>query len=145
MTQNSIFIMFYFKAYLPWTCIWNKLTYKVSFIWSYLFVILLEKDQNFSSVLTQLILHQEAVVELAFYSIRQLNLCIKTGIRKTAWINKWLEVYSMFKEQKYIWSTAHFQQDKILVEVFITYEAMTYWLGHRFIKPKILGWKPWNG
>ena len=120
------------------------MTYKFSSIRSYLFVIHLDEDQNFSSVLPPLILHHEPLVEIAFYNIRKLNLCSKTGISKTAWVNAWLEVCFLFREQKYIWSIGHFQQDKTLVEVFMIYEAMSWWLGHRFIKPLILGSKPWG-
>ena len=36
-----------------------------------------------------------------------------------------LEVYFIFRVQKYIWSIAQFQQDKILTKVYITYGAMT--------------------
>ena len=35
-----------------------------------------------------------------------------------------LEVYVIFRVQKYIWSIAQFQQDKILTKVYITYGAM---------------------
>ena len=36
-----------------------------------------------------------------------------------------LEVYFIFRVQKYIWSIAQFQQDKILMKVYIIYGAMT--------------------
>ena len=35
-----------------------------------------------------------------------------------------LEVYFIFRAQKYIWSIAQFQQDKILMKVYIIYGAM---------------------
>ena len=35
-----------------------------------------------------------------------------------------LEVYFIFRVQKYIWSIARFQQDKILRKVYIIYRAM---------------------
>ena len=35
-----------------------------------------------------------------------------------------LEVYFTLRVQKYIWSIAQFQQDKILIEVLIIYGAM---------------------
>ena len=36
-----------------------------------------------------------------------------------------LEVYFIFRVQQYIWSIAQFQQDKILMKVYIIYGAMT--------------------
>ena len=48
-----IFIKFYFKAYWLWTYIQKKLACKVSYILSYLFVLQMKKDQNFSGVLPQ--------------------------------------------------------------------------------------------
>ena len=56
-----------------------------------------------------------------------------------------LDVYFIFIVQKYIWSISQIQQDKILVQVYIIYGAMAWWLGCRFTKPKILGSKPQGG
>ena len=56
-----------------------------------------------------------------------------------------LDVYFIFTVQKYIWSISQIQQDKILVQVYIIYGAMAWWLGCRFTKSKILGSKPQDG
>ena len=51
-----------------------------------------------------------------------------------------LEVYFIFRAQKYI-----FQQSKILIDVYIIYEAVAKWLGCRSTKTKIPGSKPYDG
>ena len=43
-TKNSIFIKFYFKAYLRWTYIQNTLAYYISSILNYSFVLQMQKD-----------------------------------------------------------------------------------------------------
>ena len=51
-----------------------------------------------------------------FFSVKNFgNQNISKGI---------LEVYFIFRVQKYIWSKAQFQQDKILIKVYIIYGAI---------------------
>ena len=101
--SNSIFIKFYFKAYLRWTCIQIKLSWKFFSILSYLFVLQMQKEQNLSGVLPHESppwLHHKSTAELTvpqaiptFYNIWKLNLCSKMNISKTAWINACIEYY----------------------------------------------------
>ena len=91
---NSIFIKFYFKAYWCWTCI--KLLCKVFSILSYLFALKMLKSQDFSlppwtptRALPWICCGAYSTLRPppAFYNFRKLNLCLKTDISKTAWIN----------------------------------------------------------
>ena len=107
--SNSIFIKFEVKVYWRWTCVQNKLIYKVSFYFQqFVCVPDVKKTKNvlrFYLTETPRRLRYEHVLELeaprdpqpplpppssaSFYKIRKLNLCLKADISKTAWINAW--------------------------------------------------------
>ena len=76
------------KSYWRWTCIRNKLSYKNSFYFK-LFTCLPDgKRPKFFYEFTSLKPHQRnSRPPASFYKIWKLNLCLKTGISKTAWIN----------------------------------------------------------
>ena len=100
--SNSIFIKICFKAYWRWTCIQNKLAFKVSSILSYFFVLSRSKKiktfQGFyhpsppwtptiAPPWTRWRAYSTSRPSPAFYNIPKLNLCPKTDISKTASIN----------------------------------------------------------
>ena len=97
--SNSIFIKFYFKAYWCWTCIQNKSAYYVSSILSCLFPDVKRPTFFFRAFTPWTPTNDPSWAcrgafstsspPLAFYNFRKLNLCSKTDISKTAWINAW--------------------------------------------------------
>ena len=98
--SDSIFIKFDVKAYLRWTCIQNKLAYKVPFYFKLFSCLADVKRPKFCSALSHwnptrappwagCWADSTSRPVGSFYTIRKLNLCLKTDISKTAWINAW--------------------------------------------------------
>ena len=106
------------------------------------FKVYLEHDSLLSYCWTQskYLKNKSKILFLNYFTIISTSLQIM-GVKISPKIHI-LESYILFRLQKYIWSITLFKLDKRLVEVYIIYGTMTWWLGHRFTKPEAPGSKP---